>query len=237
MAWYFGADSGTTSNPCGTQFYLGRMGYGETVSVKWPYSGSAPSFAYWNIEGPGTDRNLTQATAWGKVQADAFWNRFWTGQWPGGTIGYTMFGAVSQGSGGWLTSGTYNGSTYLELNRGVVDGFLEELAYDNNGHTYSESTTLGLYGSQGEEFGTLLDAVNSGWQAAEPVVIWVADYGSFSSCSAVESAYCPMPTIAGYFPMIWQYQGSPDYDITPYDGGLSSAKSYTWHPVAPPGIC
>lgn len=47
MAWYFGSDSGTSSNPCGMNFYLGRMGYGTTVSIYWTVtSTSIPAFAY-----------------------------------------------------------------------------------------------------------------------------------------------------------------------------------------------
>lgn len=37
MAGYFGSDLGTTSNPCTTelQFYLGRVGYGTSISLDW----------------------------------------------------------------------------------------------------------------------------------------------------------------------------------------------------------
>lgn len=67
-----------------------------------------------------------------------------------------------------------------------------------------------------------------------PIVVWIAATGSFVDCQAIEAAYCPMPSIAGYFPMIWQYSQTPDYDITPYGGFI--ANGY-WEPTKSPGIC
>lgn len=141
-----------------------------------------------------------------------------------------MFGSISSRTGGWLASN-------VDMNRALVNGFLAELAYRNNLYDYSQGKTLGLYGSQVGEFQDLLSAVGTGWAAGEPVVIWVADSASSYSCSTAESEYCPMPTVAGYFPMIWQYEQNPDHDITPYDGGLTASSNYTFHPVPPPGIC
>lgn len=184
---------------------------GTTVSILWPYSGSGPSFPYWNIVGPGGLTSTSQVIAWGHDQANVFWNQVWTQQWPGGYPGNTMFGAVSEGSGGWLTSAS--GSNWLEFNRLVVDAFLEKLATKNGQNSYSQSTTLGLYGSQVSEFQDLLQAGN--WAASEPIVVWIAAIGSFD-CAQAQAAYCPMPTIGGYFPMIWQYGQNPDHDITPY---------------------
>lgn len=37
--------------------------------------------------------------------------------------------------------------------------------------------------------------------------------------------------------MIWQYHGDPDYDVTPYSGGVDKNSNYTWHPTSSPGIC
>ncbi len=233
--WYFGADLGTTSNPCGMSFYIGRMGYGTTVSIDWHVtSTSIPAFAYWNIVGPGGASGSTIADfqAWGAAQADAFWNQFWNQQYPGGYPGNTMFGAISQGSGGWNTA---NDSTAWSQNQAVVEGFLNELASKNAANSFSSSTTLGLYGNQVSEWETLLNGKN--WTSPQPIVVWTADPQSSTDCTTVEGLYCPMPTLGGYFPMIWQYHGDPDYDVTPYSGGVDKSSNYTWHPVSPPGIC
>lgn len=233
MAWFFGSDLATSSNPCGMSFYIGRMGYGTTVSIDWSVTSvSIPAFAYWNIQGPGNTPVGKTNQEWGAEQADAFWNQYWNQQYPGGYPGNTLFGAVSLGSGGWNTA---NNSTAWSQNQAVVEGFLNELARKNGANSYSSSTTLGLYGSQDSEFAQLL---NSGsWTSPQPIVVWIAVTQSSTDCSTVESEYCPMPSVGGYFPMIWQYHQNPDYDVTPYSGGVDSSSNYTWHPVAPPGIC
>lgn len=40
-----------------------------------------------------------------------------------------------------------------------------------------------------------------------------------------------------YFTIIGRYYQSAGHDVTPYSGGVDSTSNYTWHPVAPPGIC
>lgn len=84
--WYFGSDSGTSTNPCGMSFYIGRMGYGTTVSIDWTVTNtSIPAFPYWNIVGPGDTPAGTTYQEWGAEQADVFWNQYWNQQYPGGT--------------------------------------------------------------------------------------------------------------------------------------------------------
>jgi hypothetical protein len=150
-----------------------------------------------------------------------YWKQYNDHGLPSGTPLKNMFGAVSAGSGGWKT-GNYG------PNREVVSGFLTKLASLSSG----VGMRLGLYGNQTAEFQGLLDA--SSWTSPEAIVVWIAAYGSFADCTAVKSAYCPMPTVGGYFPMIWQYSGTPDYDITPYAGFISNGY---WTPTKPPGIC
>lgn len=242
MSWYFGCDSGTSSNPCGTQFYLGRMGYGTTVDVYWTMEdNTVPAYPYWNIQGPIDTPYGQTAQEWGANQADAFWNYLWgPEQYPGGYPGNTMFGAVSSSSGGWYSDALTN-TAHLAANRDVVSGFLNKLANNNNASGYG--VTYGLYGSQTSEFHNLLEA--SDWDAPQPIVVWIADaLTSLPDCTEVDANYCPMPSVGGYFPMIWQYyQGSTgeelDYDVTPYAGGVDIPEngSPQWHPTTPPGIC
>lgn len=224
MAWYFGSDDATTTNSCGMSFYLGRLGGGIKVAQYWFNENyDIPAFAYWNIHGTGSQSNLQE---WGAQQANVFWDQYANGQYPPGQPGYTIFGAISSGSGGW-TSGNYG------PNQDVVTGFLNQLASNIASSPLAGAVTLGLYGSQTNEFGDLLDAAN--WQAPQPVVIWTADaLSSLPDCAGVEAEYCQMPTLCGYFPMIWQYFQNPDYDITPYAGGPENLK---WNPTKPPGIC
>lgn len=227
MAWFFGSDSDTPSNPCGNDFYMGREGYGTTPSELWtlPSGSTEKACPYWNIVGPTDRPSGTTPTQWGRDQAAAFWTYYSHHGIPSGTGLLNLFGSISRGSGGW-TAGNYG------PNRSVVDGFLNEL------HTLSASSgkRLGLYGAQTFEFQTLLDA--SSWSSPQPIVVWIAvPYeGTPRNCSGVESAYCPMPTVGGYFPMIWQYhQVTPDdYDITPYEGFKTNGY---WTPTDPPGIC
>ena len=56
MSWYFGADSGTTTNTCGRSFYIGRIGSG-TSTVNYEYfvlsnTVDIPAYTYWNVRGP-----------------------------------------------------------------------------------------------------------------------------------------------------------------------------------------
>lgn len=134
-----------------------------------------------------------------------------------------MFGSVTTTVTGW-TNGNYG------PNRDVVNGFLSKLA--SLAAHEGAILKLGIYAAQDSGFGTKLDA--SSWTPSEPIVVWIASWQSSTTCSTVEGLYCPMPTIGGYFPMIWQYHGDPDYNVTPYEGFKTNGY---WTPTKPPGIC
>jgi len=233
MSWYFGCDSRTGNNPCGTDFYIGTLGYGTTPepSVPWalPSGSDLPACSYWNLQGPESAPSGKSFTQWGQAQAQAYWNYYSANLLPSGSPLANLFGAISSDSDGWKTGGTADD---YSANQQVVEGFLNELA--NIASIDNHYKQLGLYGSQKGEFEDLLNAEN--WTSPQPVVIWVADRysGSNTDCEGVENNYCPMPTLGGYFPMIWQYAQNPDYDVTPYYGFASNGY---WTPTLPPGIC
>lgn len=222
--WAFGCDSATSSNSsCGTSFYIGRLGYGTTYSLDWNAPSGVQTFSYWNLQGPGYKGSQTNSE-WGQTQATAYYNN-WLQNSQGS--GVTLFGAVSLGSGGWATGGT---SSDYTNNQEVVEGFLDQMAYYQGTQV---AITFGLYGSQSSEFQDLLNASN--WTSPQPIVVWIADYPTSPiDCTIAENAYCPMPNIGGYAPIIWQYSQNPDYDVTPY-GDQITTGAFT--PQAYPGIC
>lgn len=243
MSWYFGADSGTSSNACGTDFYIGRLGGGTTADLDWAIASSSVKIAYtyWNIEGPGNApaSDSTDYEKWGSSQADAYWSRFKTfSDYQIG--GFTLFGTVSydNGDGGWSTD------TITE-NREVVNGFLKQLS-----SKAGSDFTVGLDGSKdGELNAYLVDSYATPWTSPVPIVVWVADYPGGIDCSNASSAYCTDAatitvdgevrnfTVGGYEPMIWQYHGDPDHDVTPYAGGITNNPP-RWYPKATgSGIC
>lgn len=94
---------------------------------------------------------------------------------------------------------------------------------------------VGLYAAQDNGFAAKLQATS--WDLTVPIVVWIASwYDTIPSRTTIQNDYCPMPSIAGYFPMIWQYYGSQhyDYDISPYEGFKSNGH---WEATLAPGIC
>ena len=222
MAWYYGSDTGTGSGtPCGASYYIGRKGAGTDApgaDLDWtlPSGSTLPAASYWNLIGPSGHSNPTQ---WGKDQANAYtdaWNSYASsGTYvPSGDALFTLFGSIDN-----------PGYTDPTDNAAMVDGYIEQI-YSN----FGSYKTYGLYGNP-SEFASL----GSGWGSLVPLVIWVAYYGRGFSCPAVQGQFCDelAASYGGYAPMIWQYNGSPDYNVTPYNG----FESGMWHPTSPPGIC
>ena len=221
MAWHFGTDTGTSSGgACGQDFYIGKLGYGTTVSHDWTLaSGSGIyAFPYWNIQGPADPaRGSLTIVQWGQKQADAF-TAAWGGKAPTGKTGSTMFGSID-------TTG-YTGTSITD-NRNLVDAFLVQLDGEN-------LVSVGLYGNT-TEFANRLNS--STWTPPVGVVVWEAIFpytGSGPACSVVERDFVRYATTkcGSYVTMIWQYGGTPtnpwDHDITPYNGGPDSGL---WNPT------
>jgi hypothetical protein len=221
VSWYFGADSGTTTNTCGRSFYIGRIGSG-TSTVNYTYfvlsdTVDIPAYTFWNVRGPAKKPTASPSNAaWGSAQADAYWTAYGKAKSKMQKPGQTLFGQISKGAGGWSTETTSE-------NRKVVNGFLRRLA-----SKAGSDFTVGIAGSQSGELYGFLKADE--WTSPEEIVVWTEDHTSDTVCSYIESIFCPMPDVGGYEPMIWQYHGNPDHDITPYNGGISGSP-LRWNPT------
>ncbi len=97
-------------------------------------------------------------------------------------------------------------------------------------------TLQGIYGEKCCELHCILEA--SDWVPSEKIVVWFANAidSDTATCSDAIVDYCTggMPDVGGYAPMIWQYHGDPDYDISPYAGGPIDLQ---WNPTTSPGYC
>lgn len=222
MANHFGMDLGTTSGPCGAEFYIGKLGYGRTVSHNyWKLSAGVDIYAFpvWNVTGPHSKPSSLTLGEWGSKQADKFWGNY-SGGPPTGKTGQTMFGSID-------TSG-YSGSGFSIANaRAVLTGFFNEMHTKIAGA--GKSYTLGIYGSK-SEYVSRIGAAS--WTPPQPLVVWEAHYYTSTppACATIETDMATYATtkVGTYKTMIWQYQGTPDHDLTPYDGGPVSGK---WNPT------
>lgn len=126
---FFGLDSNTTIC-CGMplHFYVGRMGYGVYPDSSY-YAfntamarkvGHTNTFGYWGVQGPGANAGYSSSYNWGVAQGKAAWAA-WNGTFVGADYvgGYTVFGDVEAGFGGWGTN--------RAANQAVINGFLSEL--------------------------------------------------------------------------------------------------------------
>lgn len=221
MAWHFGADLATTSGPCGANFYIGKIGYGLTVSHDWHLGSSANvyAFGFWNVTGPSSKPASLTLGQWGSHQANAFWSAISAGP-PTGKFGHTLFGSID-------TAG-YSGATKSHA-KSVLTGFYNRLASLTSGKSF----TLGIYGGR-SQYVSRLGAAS--WTPPQPLVVWEAyyPYSTIPSCSQIETDYATdaQSKVGSYITMIWQYSGTPtnpdDLDVTPYDGGPVSGK---WNPT------
>jgi hypothetical protein len=191
---YFGCDSGSDAFPCGSNFYIGKLGHG-TLSGSSEFNVSAAkkvgvshTYSYWYVLGPTADPDYsvdtyteTDAENWGKSQANAY-----TSAWEGNTyVGGTTLFADIEGSSidGWLASGN-------SLNRSVYQGFSKEC---------NSFSAAGVYSSIGD-----WENIMGSYAAYPAVVEWIANYDQ--SCDA-----CPINIAVDGFgdiaPTIWQYTG------------------------------
>lgn len=126
---WWGTDS-SSQTCCGVpqDFYIGRMGYGMKISPAYfnvsaaQAAGLYSTYGYWGVVGPNAKPRNLSAYAWGQKQADKAFYAWQTGNSPNAYLigGYTIFGDVESGFGGWK-SGNYSS------NQQVLNGFLDEL--------------------------------------------------------------------------------------------------------------
>ncbi len=128
---YWGTDSNTQSC-CGIpqNFYIGRFGYGTTSSTAFfntsaaNAAGTASTYEYWGIEGPGNTPPGQTPYQWGYNQGSTAASQWYNNPNAGYVYGLTIFGDVESGFGGW-GSNQYN-------NQQVVEGFTDGVVLSNN---------------------------------------------------------------------------------------------------------
>lgn len=213
---YYGCDSSTGTFPCGSDFYLGRLGYGTTSDLTYFNTsaattvGSTRTYAYWGIEGPALDPNyvspdVTMADAWGRAQADAFYQARQGNSYVGTN---TVFADVEQDFGGWLDP---NVGINKFVNHAVFAGFLNRLSS-------MWGYTKGVY-SSAYQWGLVM-----GTQSASPATVeWAANYPcnpANSGCPKCPTTFAP-DEFGGLTASIWQNTGQPPYSFGDLDVATS----------------
>jgi hypothetical protein len=210
---FFGLDSNTTIC-CGMplHFYIGHMGYGvypdtsyfafnTTMAQK---VGHTNTFGYWGVQGPGSNTGYSTPYKWGVAQAQAAWAA-WNSTFVGAAYvgGYTVFGDVEAGFGGWGSS--------VAGNQAVINGFLSELFNITPSEVWP-----GLYVSPGfwnEYLG------GKGFVPGTSFVLWINGAYECSVCGPCNEACSSTPTdadnyyrnhvqsmdVGGQNAVLWQY--------------------------------
>ncbi len=235
MTWpnfYFGMDSGSGGEfPCagdGDNSYIGKVGAGITphLGVGWNaesarLAGPTRTFAYRDVEGPGTIPAGQTAKDWGEQQASAFCTEVLYDAASKFVGGRTFFGDIEIGNLGW-------GHGTQQQGQDIVYGFLLEMV--------ALSQISGLYANL-TDWDNLL---GTNWTPSIPFVWWLADgYPGITTCAVAGAEFNSLMTgSAGATRargnmkvMLWQYNLTPsssrDLNVTPYNGYLSGA----WHPT------
>lgn len=248
---YWGTDSNTQSC-CGIaqNFYVGRLGYGTTVSSAYfnvsaaTAAGPNQTYGYWGLEGPGLAPSGTTPYNWGKQQASAAANAWLNGPNYYYLEGITLFADVETGFGGW-TNGNYG------PNQQVLQGFLDGIATNN-----SLILTLGLYCSPS----TWSSFFGTSYKPTRSYVLWVPGCQTCNGCGSCTISCAPCSTncsttktqvqtalgtgpanvvLGGSKMVLWQYWISPptgtscldcgDWDVAIQDpsAGFTPATSST----------
>lgn len=210
---FFGLDSNTTiCCQMPLHFYVGRMGYGVYPDTSYfafntamaRKVGNTNTFGYWGVQGPGSNTGYATPYQWGVAQAQAAWAA-WNKTFIGADLvgGYTVFGDVEAGFGGW-------GSNKAN-NQAVINGFLSELFAITPPEVWP-----GLYVSP--SFWNAYLGGN-GFAPQTSFVLWINGVYECSVCGPCNNA-CPTTVsdaqnryfnnvrsinVGGQEPILWQY--------------------------------
>ena len=196
--------------PCGKNFYIGRIGWGTTADLSYFSStlsgdvGAANTYAYWQLQGPGTTPSGQTPFEYGQAQGNACLNQ-WTAMYNAGEVKrLTVFADVEpNGAVGWY----YNPSSSQQTaNQDVLNGFLSVFPTHDRGLYCASGTWTNYFGS--------VTAANYYIQVA-----WSYDNASatFSSCPTTFS----VPQIGGLTPTIWQFVAATDQYHNDFDMATS----------------
>lgn len=244
ISTYWGTDS-ASGNCCGMpyNFYIGRFGVGQTADQSGsPYfnisaanaAGFNNTFGYWGVQGPGSAPSGMSAYSWGQAQATAAWNAWGSGPFSGKLGGYTVFGDLESGFGGW-SFGNYG------PNQQVVNGFLSKLWSITPTNVFP-----GLYSSPyywSNLFGTAYSVGSTSY------VLWVAGCDTCgsdlcspcASCNTISTVTNKFSSVAstsfgGYKAVIWQYWIDPGNNSAPCYGcgdfDVASQHTNSFQPVS-----
>lgn len=234
MGVHYGADSDTTSNPCGElTFYIGELGGGilpgesahcefkiygqfDDDTAKFVNKRTGATYGYWFLLGPrfanncdGTD-SVDGGKKWGQKQAQAAVKAY---KEKGIVKKRTIFGDVEQEK-YWKLRTTEK--INLKVNQAVIEGFMEEIR--------KSDLIPGIY-SAPCAWETI---VGSDYMLPHDVITWTSqknhgqgqqnanycpnelDPSPNEKCS---SSYKEAQGFGGINPTIWQYHLDPDYNL------------------------
>lgn len=211
---YYGADSGTTSSPYGLDFYIGQMGYGTIQSFDKSTGGDSSYFlkagasaatylyGYWLLSGMSGAPSGTTATNWGIAQGQA-------------------------AAAAYEDVRTYYGANKLQYVIWVdcenIAGGLDYQDYTNNHDIYNGFFDwMSKYGpafpgtySSPYEWNTATMGSNFAPNISEESLLWLADYPPTlpTKSELATSKYWVNFPQTNIKPSIWQYNGTPDYNV------------------------
>ncbi len=253
--YYWGSDTNAyKTNPDeplyfpSQDFYIGQLGSGlggpGTGTQGFTFSGTPPqaTYAYWTLLGPnpqaGSGKGGMTDSEWGRAQAQRFIAEVTTGSFSNTIKGKVLFADIE----GTL-NGTSPGSWLPDdqaANMNVVNGFLNEIAA-------SQTFVPGIYTSPG--FWAYCFGQNS--QTDVPFVLWISHWlsktyypsnPSFPSLIPQVEAWATdqylLESIAGYYPVIWQFGGidgdlaiqNPAQGFIPRSAGRAGFDQFAFGP-------
>ncbi|WP_407313148.1 cell wall-binding repeat-containing protein [Desulfosporosinus sp. SB140] len=210
---YYGEDSGTSSNPYKNDFYIGQLGYGlhqhynaggdDANGAYFNKTGATDAtwvYGYWLISGLSMAPKGTSAAQWGQQQAQAASKAFQDmSTYYGSKVKLVLFADV-EATGGGLDSQDYAN------NQAIYTAFITWLQQNS-------SVKPGTYSSPYEwnklTMGANFAPLTAGYY-------WVADY---PGGTPDQSVLTTSNQYWVYFPQtseqaqIWQFEGTPDYDL------------------------
>jgi AhpD family alkylhydroperoxidase len=241
--YFWGTDSNSASMlEIPQNFYIGRFGYGTTGSAYFFNTGAAQvagknsTYMYWGLEGPELAPPGISFYSWGREQASAALNQRYNNPNAAFVGGYTIFGDIEAGFGGWTV-----GSSAYSSNQEVVQGFLDGIAA---AHTSSAPFYPGIYISPLD----WRNYVGTYFRPARSFVLWITgcyscnrsicapcDDTCWTTLTTVESL---LPTVTstilgGSHAVLWQYWLDPPCDCGDFNVAIQDPAS-GFRPVSSP---
>ncbi|KLU63525.1 hypothetical protein CEB3_c01020 [Peptococcaceae bacterium CEB3] len=214
-SYFYGEDSGTSSSPYGDNFYIGQLGYGTHEHFdastggddengeffnKTGASNATWVYGYWLLSGMSSAPAGSSATDWGQQQAQAANDAFNDmNSYYGAKVKSILFADVEYISGG-LDYQDY------ASNQAICTAFVNWI-YQNSVASPGTYSTPAEWNEK---------TMGTNFKPLTPGHYWVADYpgGTPDEGSLTTSnQYWVIFPQTNEKAQIWQYEGSPDYDV------------------------